>query len=264
MTHSEEIIKIIEDTLAVVDSSENTEFSIYLAALLDNDFNQDVDAMEIVEELEQNKHLPECAKEFIVELLECEAEYGNAEAMNDLGANYYDGYGCEQSYEKAVYYYKKAAEKGNRAAQENLGYCYYYGRNMPADYEKAFHYFALGAFDGHLVSLYKIGDMYLNGYYVEKNEIEAFHIYEHCMDTMTDTAAPYVAGPVLLRLGDMFLNGRGTEKDVKSALVCYQKAEVFLYNMVEDGNLKYKKSLNSAIVGQAKAREMLAQALLEN
>ena len=167
----------------------------------------------------------------------------------------------EQSFGKAVECYKLAAEKGSRQAQENLGYCYYYGRNMPVDYEKAFHYFALGAFDGHLISLYKIGDMYLNGYYVEKNPVEAFHIFTRCLDTMTDEAAPKCAGPVFLRVGNAFLNGYGTDENPMNALICFQKAETYLYDMVANGDVMYKKSLQGAIDGQAKARAKLADAL---
>ena len=185
--------------------------------------------------------------------------------MNDLGAQYYDGSrGFDQDFSKAVECYKLAAENGSRQAQENLGYCYYYGRNMPVDYEKAFHYFALGAFDGHLISLYKIGDMYLNGYYVEKNPKEAFLIYNRCLDTMTDEAAPTVAGPVFLRVGNAFLKGLGTEPNPMNALICFQKAETFLYDMVVKGDVMYKKSLQAAIDGQAKARAILAEALPSN
>lgn len=132
---------------------------------------------------------------------------------------------------------------------------------MPVDYEKAFHCFALGAFDGHLISLYKIGDMYANGYYVEKNEREAFVIYMRCLDTMTDEAAKVAAGPVYLRLGKAFLYGKGTEANAETALICYQKAELFLYDMVKSGDAMYKKSLNAAVDGQARAREKLASAL---
>ena len=136
--------------------------------------------------------------------------------------------------------------------------------SMERDYEKAFHYFALGAFDGHLISLYKIGDMYLNGYYVSKNEKEAFHIYMRCLETMTDEAAETVAGPVYLRLGKMLLHGIGTDRDLKGALVCYQKAEAFLYDMVKDGNAMYRKSLDAAIAGQEKVRKQMQAELPAN
>ena len=205
--------------------------------------------------------MPKKLFDFVVGLYLEAIDKGNVDAMNDLGALYYDGRGCEQDFTKAVRYYHMAAQNGSRQAQENLGYCYYYGRNMPADYEKAFHYFALGAFDGHLTSLYKIGDMYRNGYYVEKNPKEAFGIYIHCLDLMTDEAAVTVAGPVYLRVGSALLTGEGVEADPKKALVAFQRAELFLYDMVAGGDTMYKKSLQAAIDGQANARAMLAEAL---
>ena len=203
--------------------------------------------------------------DYITELFKFEIDMGNDAAMNDLGAQYYDGNrGFKQDFNLAIEYYKMAAEKGNRQSCENLGYCYYYGRDGEPDYEKAFHYFALGAFDGHLISLYKVGDMYYNGYYVEKNLKEAFYIYTRCLETMTEEAEKNCAGPIYLRLGKMFFNGYGTEKDLRTALTCFQRAESYLYAMVvDDGNYMYKKSLQGAIDGQAMVREELAKAIPE-
>lgn len=207
---------------------------------------------------------PEIIK-YLTDLYMYEIERGNAAAMNDLGAQYYDGNrGFEQSFELAMKYYKMASDGGDRQAQENLGYCYYYGRDGEPDYEKAFHYFALGALDGHLISLYKIGDMYYNGYYVEKNLKEAFRIYKHCIETMTEEAEPICAGPIYLRLGKMFFYGYGTDKDLRMAMTCYQKAENLLYAMVvDDGNYMYKKSLQGAIDGQEKVRAELAKEITD-
>ena len=64
--------------------------------------------------------------DFVVSLYLDAIENGNVDAMNDLGALYYDGRGCEQDFKKAVRYYHMAAQNGSRQAQENLGYCYYY------------------------------------------------------------------------------------------------------------------------------------------
>lgn len=96
---------------------------------------------------------------------------------------------------------------------------------------------------------------------MKKNPVEAFHIYTRCLETMTDEAAPVAAGPVFLRVGEALLNGLGTEVDAKGALVCYQKAEAFLYDMVANGDTMYRKSMEAAIEGQVKAREKLAAAL---
>ncbi|MGX8705286.1 MAG: tetratricopeptide repeat protein [bacterium] len=208
------------------------------------------------------KPFPRYLVVFIMELYESEIEKGNADAMNDLGSCYYCGdRGFEQDFRKAVHYYSMAAENGSWQARENLGYCYYYGRDMDVDYEKAFHYFAPGAFNGHLISLYKIGDMYLNGYYVKQSERDAFLIYQRCLNLMDKDSSKFVGGPVHLRLGNMFLNGVGAERNPEQAMWHFHAAEYFLYNMVKDGDVMYKKSLHDAIEGQTMARAAMAEDL---
>lgn len=260
-----DLYEAIQAALAMLDADEAPECRAYLESLIVDDEVAKDDPFEVAHallKLDKPAPLAKVLRDLVEELFEAAFESGNADAMNDLGALYYDGNrGFDQDFAKSVECYKLAAQKGSRQAQENLGYCYYYGRNMPVDYEKAFHCFALGAFDGHLISLYKIGDMYRSGYYVEKDQTESFRIYMRCLDTMTDEAAPKVAGPVFLRLGYAFLNGEGTDEDAKTALVCFQKAEAFLYDMVAGGNAMYKKSLRLAIEGQSKARAKLAEAL---
>ncbi len=261
-----DIIGRMEEVLSKLKGKRNTEVYEYLDDFIaDNLFTTDDDLFEIANDLlecDEPKPFPKVVRDFIEELYTVAFENGNPDAMNAIGALYYEGArGFDQDFTKAVNCYKIAAENGSRQAQENLGYCYYYGRNMPVDYEKAFHYFALGAFDGHLISLYKIGDMYKNGYYVEKNLKEAFLIYSRCLDTMTDETAPYAAGPVFLRLGNAHLYGEGTEKDPKRALFCFQKAELFLYDMIQNGSYMYKKSLEAAVEGQQKAREEMGKEL---
>lgn len=258
----------VQNILAMLDANDLPGVYGYLSSLMGT--NDAVSAppyviANTVLGLDKPEVFPNYLIDFITDMFEIEIAEGNDNAMNDLGAQYYDGSrGFEQSFEKAIHYYTMAAGKGNRQAQENLGYCYYYGRDGKPDYEKAFHYFALGAFDGHLISLYKIGDMYLNGLYVPKNEKEAFYIFMRCIETMTQQAEGRVAGPVYLRLGRMFLDGIGADQDFKSALVCFQKAEAFLYDMVLEGDVMYRKSLDAAIKGQQKARAKLAEELPED
>ena len=240
--------EVLPETVAFFTEHETDEFSPY-------------DLATALVQCDRTAIMPRALFDFIADLYKEAASEGDSDALLDLGALYYDGRGCEQDFTKAIFYYDAAAKLGNLQARENLGYCYYYGRNAPPDYEKAFRYFASAAFEGHLISLYKIGDMYLNGYYVEKDPGEAFRIYDRCIQTMTDEAAPYAAGPVFLRLGNCFLDGTGVEANAKNALICYQKAESFLYDMVADGIVMYNKSLRAAIEGQEKARAMLAETL---
>ena len=190
MINKDYLSKEVENIFSMLDAEDMPEIHNYLASIMDDEGFVSADPYENATNLmncDKALELPDYISSFIIEMYEAAIADGNANAMNDLGAIYYDGArGFEQSFEKSIQYYTMAAENGSRQAQENLGYCYYYGRNMPVDYEKAFHYFALGAFDGHLISLYKIGDMYQNGYYVEKNPKEAFLIYNRCLDTTGD------------------------------------------------------------------------------
>ena len=209
-------------------------------------------------ECDKPKVFPPVLVGYITAMYEAEIADGNHHAMNNLGALYYGGdRGFEQSFEKAVKLYKQAAERGNQVAQENLGYCYYYGRDMDVDYEKAFQYFALGAFNGYPVSLYKIGDMYRKGLYVAKNPFEAFLLYNRALREATDDDSKRISGPVHLRLGEMCLTGEGTDKDPQQALLHFNLAEIMLLQMVMDGDMMYRKSLEEAIKGQKKARKMI-------
>ena len=208
-------------------------------------------------ECDKGRKVPRALFDFIVELYKEAIEEGNADAMNDLGALYSNGRGCEQDYKKAVAYYEMSAKLGHRCATENLGYCYYYGRSVPKDYEKAFLYFSLGAFEGRTISLYKIGDMYLNGYYVERNPIEAFRIYSRCLEYLPDELATEAGGSILLRLGDCYLNGLGTMPDPQTALRAYTLAEERLLKQVLAGEKIYETSLQAAIEGKEKAKKKL-------
>ena len=48
------------------------------------------------------------------------AEQGLAEAMDNLGLYYYNGYGVKKDDETAIYWWKKAAELGNQSALRHL------------------------------------------------------------------------------------------------------------------------------------------------
>ncbi len=210
---------------------------------------------------DKDKPMPPEVFTFVAALYKHAISKGDVDAMCDLGSLYYDGRGCMQDFTKAIHYYEMAAKHGHVIARENLGYCYYYGRDIPVDYEKAFQYFAEGAFLGRLVSMYKIGDMYKNGYYVEKNPVIALRIYLRCFEMMNPEEDYYAAEPVFLRLGNAFLYGEGTKKDPRAALKYFHFAEEFLYDLVAEGEEMYRKSLQAAIDGQAKARRLLAKKL---
>ena len=211
---------------------------------------------------DSGQELPARVGAFIVSLYETGIALNeDAISMLNLGAFYYLGRGCEQDFEKAVYYYELAAAGGEIIALENLGYCYYYGRSTEVDYKKAYYYFSQAALFGRPISIYKIADMYRYGCYLPRDEKRAFALYCRSLTCMEQSGDNSPAGPILLRLGDCFMHGIGTEKDVRSALVLYQSAEQHLYDKVAAGDYFYRGSLKQAIEGQYAARSLLREAL---
>ena len=237
-----------------IDEEQRPQLANYFKNLSEGEKLSNYKLACLFQDLDRNKDLPREIFNVVVENYKREIEKGNDEAMLRLGALYYNGRGCEQDYTKAVYYYEMAAVLGNKKAQENLGYCYYYGRSVKVDYEKAFHYFALGAFDGSAVSLYKIGDMYRNGYYVKKDLNEAFNLYKRAYHEGNTGNL----GPIYLRLGNAYLNGEGVEENPKKALKYLQKAELYLYDMIANGDDMYFNSLKEAVDNQSLARIKLS------
>ena len=189
--------------------------------------------------------LPEEVRAYVKYVLELEAEKGNEDAALDLGSLYYTGRIGEQSYEKAVKYYKIAEEKGSLIASENLGYCYYYGRDVEVNYETAYKYFIKPALAGRLESMYKIGDMYAKGLYVDKDENFAYRLYKKAYDGID--ADCDVVGDICLRMGNCSYYGTGCERDVHEALKYYQRSESEYYKQLENGDFFKRKILDGVI-----------------
>ena len=55
------------------------------------------------------------------------AEAGNFEAQNNLAVCYYNGYGVEKDFSKALYWWKKAAAKESIKAMRSLAISYFHG-----------------------------------------------------------------------------------------------------------------------------------------
>lgn len=252
----------VHEVLTTFSKDDYPETYDYLFSIIEADGDVKEDPVTIAVTVMDRDGLsvfPDTVIEFVEQMFNLAIEQGNDHAMVNLGAWYYEGgRGFRQNFKAAVRLYEMASERGNRTAQENLGYCYYYGRVAEPDYERAFRYFALGAFDKSLVSLYKIADMYHKGLYVEQDDREAFALYMRCLRELDENSESRVAGPVYLRLADMLFSGVGCDRDVKAAMVCYQKAELYLTDMVLAGDVMYKASLASAIAGQQKVRDAIS------
>lgn len=245
------------------DNTIPEEFSEYAASCIGGGkiFSELMPIAQDMTKLNSCGDIPESAADFILSVYMDEIENGNADAMCDLGALYYNGRGVEQSYEKAVEYYTMSAELGCAQAAENLGYCYYYGRSVEQDYEKAYHYFIKGALTGQPSSLYKVGDMYAHGYYVEKDENIAFAIYKQCYMMICSSDKTFYRPDVCIRLADAFYTGMGTDVNYRLALMLAQRAEQDFFDKLYNGDNFSRSGLERAVELQENIREKLMEEL---
>ena len=91
------------------------------------------------------------------------ARDGAAEAQNNVGHMYEEGYGVSQSYARAMAWYKQAAEQGLPEAQHNVGMLYYHGYGTAQNYPVAKQWFKRAAQQELADSQYMLGLAYHQG-----------------------------------------------------------------------------------------------------
>lgn len=103
------------------------------------------------------------------QILEYQAQKGNAGAMYKIGIFYYFGLrGVRRDHAKALSWFLKAVEKGEPRSMELLGEIYARGAGVERNYTKAFEWLKLASRQ-QLYSAYNgMGYLYVKGYGVEK------------------------------------------------------------------------------------------------
>jgi hypothetical protein len=72
------------------------------------------------------------------------AEQGDAQAQNNLGMMYFEGWGVPKDDKEAIKWFRVAASQGYALAQGNLGLMYAKGRGVPQDYVLSYMWFTVG------------------------------------------------------------------------------------------------------------------------
>ncbi|OWM82989.1 ERAD-associated E3 ubiquitin-protein ligase component HRD3A [Punica granatum] len=145
------------------------------------------------------------------QILEYQAQKGNALAMYKVGLFYYFGLrGLRRDHAKALWWFLKAVEKGEPRSMELLGEIYARGAGVERNYTKAFEWLTLASRQ-QLYSAYNgMGYLYVKGYGVEKkNYTKAKEYFEKAADN-DEPGGHY-------NLGVMYLKGIGVKRDVKLA-----------------------------------------------
>ncbi|KAH8487401.1 hypothetical protein H0E87_026100 [Populus deltoides] len=147
----------------------------------------------------------------VFQILEYQAQKGNAGAMYKIGYFYYFGLrGLRRDHAKALAWFSKAVEKGEPRSMELLGEIYARGAGVERNYTKALEWLTLAA-KQQLYSAYNgMGYLYVKGYGVEKkNYTKAKEYFERAADN-EDAGGHY-------NLGVIHFKGIGVKRDVKLA-----------------------------------------------
>ena len=109
-----------------------------------------------------------------LELWHRAADLEFAEAYNNIGALYNNGYGVEVNEKKAVHYYELAAMMGNEVARNNLGNM----EKKAGNYKRALRHFMIAVSSGNTESLNMIKEMYSNGFATKEDYTKALQSYQ--------------------------------------------------------------------------------------
>lgn len=108
------------------------------------------------------------------QILEYQAQKGNAGAMYRIGLFYYFGLrGLRRDHAKALSWFSKAVEKGEPKSMELLGEIYARGAGVERDYTKALQWLTRASKQPSFTAYNGMGYLYVKGYGVEKNYTKA-------------------------------------------------------------------------------------------
>ncbi|KAI8884902.1 HCP-like protein [Backusella circina FSU 941] len=143
------------------------------------------------------------------------AEYGNTEAMYQLGYQYRLK-GNKDNYEKSIYWYQQAAAQNYPDAFNDLGYIYLEGLTEVQDYERAMFYFRQASALKSSTAQYNLGHMFMNGLGVPINYKQAIKWYRK--------AAVKGYAKAQNNIGYMYQIGLGMNPNYNRAKSWYQSA----------------------------------------
>ena len=145
-----------------------------------------------------------------------QANAGDANAQNMLGALYQTGNGVVRSDEEAARWYSKAADQGHAAAQANLGAMYMAAQGVPQDSEKGVELLKLSAAQQLPLGIARLGAAYLQGWGIEQDAQKGQRMLLDAVDLGVGLAA--------YELGRGHLYGNGVAKDEEAAKAWFRKS----------------------------------------
>jgi len=171
---------------------------------------------------------------------------GDDNAQYRLAEYYLNGLGVEEDLEQAFVWYQKSAEQENAKAQNMLGRCYEEGWGVAKDESKAFEWYKQAAENGDNDGQCNLAFLYYNGTSVGKDYKEAFKWYQKAAEQDNNIAQHM--------LGKCYEEGKGVEKNESKAFEYYKQAAI-------QGNKYAQYSLGSCFVNGTGTKKDYEQAV---
>ena len=160
------------------------------------------------------------------------AEQGSAYAQNNVGFNYWEGYGINVDYNLAFEWFSRAAKQNYPAAINNLAICYENGEGTDVDLNKAVFLYEKSAKMGYVLAQKNLALCYMEGVGVEPDPNKVF--------LWTLKAAKQSDLESLVEIAFYYFKGFGICKSNEKALMWYAKyysktnSSYKIINSVED------------------------------
>lgn len=177
------------------------------------------------------------------ELMQKEAERGNAYALHDIGKMYAQGIGVGANQKISKEWYRQAliamhhveTEREDAYLEYRIGKMYQYGLGTDEDATEAARWFSLACEKEHKYALYSLAMQYMQGKGVEQDDVQAYEL----MKRSHEKGNPYAS----YELGKLYEKGRDTEQNEEQTDNCYRIAFLGFLNLEKkskDDNLWYR------------------------
>ncbi|QIM62400.1 hypothetical protein A1D29_03295 [Pasteurellaceae bacterium Orientalotternb1] len=144
------------------------------------------------------------------------ANKGDVESLFQLAHRYEEGMGVFRDPQKAAELYQQAIDKGHIDSHTNLGHLYVNGTLGEPDYAKALSLFNIAAEQGDALAMFNLGVMYLDAHGVEQDYQQARYWLEKAEENGDANSFALLA--------EIYQTGKGVKKDLKKAFEYYMEA----------------------------------------
>lgn len=207
-------------------------------------------------------------EKFILDFYKRAADRGDADALNDIGTSYAEGYGgLGKDFDSAVEYYVRAIEAGSLHAYDNLGTHYETGMGGKypdrVDFTKALYYYRRGARERCPKCAYNLAAAHEEGMSgsLLRNTKKAERYYRHSLKLADDANDALTASKTLKDLVALYLTRiKLNAPESEAVLTARKRLSKYVNNQKMIDGMMTK--VNKAVAAAAKSKPAALSKLL--